>query len=740
MLTIEANGKDILLFGRNGKQPYIKRITNFNPYFYVEDSNGGYIGIDNKKLKKINLKHPKQVFQEREKYNKTYEADVRYTDRYIIDNFDKIEKEEKRICYLDIETEKVKEGYEDVEKAINPISTIACYDNFDNKYEIFYGNEKKLLNDFIEYIRYKNPDILVAWHGDGFDFPYIINRMKKIKLNPNKLARENGNVYVSDYGTNIYGRVLFDLMDAYKRRISTSQKESWSLDYISKYELGNRGGKLEYEGDLDYLRKTDFEKFKKYNIRDVELMVMLDNTLHIIDFFDEIRRFSFSTFKDVFMTTKMSDHLCLKYAKDNGFVLPTSEEKSKAEYEGGFVRENNPKLYRNVAVLDFKSLYPSIMITFNMSYETVDENGEININNKHKFTNKKKGMIPNIIQPLLKRRVEVKKQMEKTKSKDELHSLDLLQQAIKVIANAFYGVLGSKYFRLYRKEVAESITYTARFLIKKSAEWFEDNNYTVVYGDTDSVFIKFDKFDIDNMINVTKKCNDFLNDYITRFGINKDESIIELELEKIYKTIFFKRKADGTGAKKKYAGRLIWKDGKEMDEVHVMGFESRRSDSPQIGRDFLKRILEMVVYEYPKDDIDDYIEEFKNKIRNEFKVKEIALPKGISKKLSEYGNNMHVRAARVANERHDADIRKGDKIKYVFIKNDTENVIAFKTDGEMWNGYTIDYDNMIRRIVDMKVGPIYRSLDWNYNYTIIEKSKMKKEVPLSKKLQQVGLW
>lgn len=484
MITIENRGKKIFLFGRNNKTPYIKEVKDFYPYFYVEDWRGKYKTVDDKQAKKIICATPFDIRNEREKYKETYEADVVYTNRYIIDKIDKIEKEEIRLCYLDIETEKTERGYGGPEKAFNPISSITCYDSFDKEYKMFYGKEKELLIEFISYIKEKDPDVLIAWNGDGFDFPFIINRMIKLNIEPKSLARMNGNVFTTEHGAKIFGRVLFDLMNAYKKHFSGGGRESWSLEYISNYELGEKGGKDKYKGELDDLRKNDFDKFLEYNKRDVELLVLINEKLKMIEFFDEIRRMAFCKFEDVFMNSKTADCLCLKHAKKNNFILPSVKKHLKGSYEGAFVHNSEPKLHRNIAVMDMKSLYPSVMIGFNISYETLSEDGEISVDNKYKFR-KKKGIIPAIVKPLLDRRAEVKSQLKEVEYKSsEYRVLYMTQYALKVIANSFYGALGFRNFRLYKKEVAEAITYISRKIIKEVARWFEEKEFKIIYGDS----------------------------------------------------------------------------------------------------------------------------------------------------------------------------------------------------------------------------------------------------------------
>ena len=260
MITIENKGSNIYIFGRSSKNlAYTRKILNFKPYFYYEHWNGEFTTIDGKKAIKVYCSLPSDVPKEREKYNNTYEADIVYTNRYIIDEIDKIEKENVRICYLDIEIQRTKSGYESAEVANNPILSICCYDSFTKEYRQFCLNkthemEKGMLYDFIRYIQLIDPDMLIAWNGDNFDFPFLINRINKLGLNANNLARESGTSYTTKWGVKIFGRVLFDLMYAYKK-ISENEREKWSLDYICRYE--NLGGKEEYKGELDDLFNND---------------------------------------------------------------------------------------------------------------------------------------------------------------------------------------------------------------------------------------------------------------------------------------------------------------------------------------------------------------------------------------------------------------------------------------------------------------------------------------------------
>ncbi len=744
MITIQNNANEIVLFGRDQtRTAYVKKIKDFKPYFYYETTGGVYDTIHGTRAQKIICNNPRDVSFQRQNYNKTYEADVVYANRYIIDRIDNLEKEPIRICYLDIETEMV-EGFDMPHKSPKKILSIYCYDNFNEEYTKFcigvtHSNEKEMLNSFLNYIQTTDPDMLTAWNGDNFDFPFIIGRLKKLGLDVRKMGR-GGDCYVWEYANRflakVYGRILFDLMYAYKGIVSAG-REKWSLDYISKYE--GVGEKDVYKGSLEDLYNTDKKAFLEYNKKDVELLVKLNEKLNIVDFYDEVRRTCFCKFEDVFMNSKLADCLCLKYAK-NKYVLPTSQSAERNRYKGGLVRDSDPKLHKNIAVMDMKSLYPTIMIGFNTSYETYIDKSENNcthIDNKFHYKSTP-GMIPAIVKPLLTQRKVINDEMEMITDKKsrEYKTKWMSQYALKVIANSFYGVLGSPHFRLYKREVAESITYAARMIIMDVAKWFENKGYKIVYGDTDSVFVNMGTASISNMVNLNDEINNwFKTTYFKQFNVQDENNIFQLEFEKVFKTVFFKRKSDGKGAKKKYAGRIMWADGNDVDTHTVVGFESRRSDTPAIGRELIKNVLKMIVYEEDKSDMDAYIKEFRDNIKmGNYTAEELGLPIGITKDLSKYGNQIHARAARTANEKHNAGIKAGDKIKYLYVTNNC-GVIGFKD--YLWDGYQIDYDKMIGRIVDKKIGPLYEGLGWEYEYVARRNARKTK---FEKLFQQKELW
>lgn len=728
MILVENLGSEIYVFGRKGREPYVEKVLDFKPYFYAEDSNGEFATIDGKKVKKIFVNDPGEVPEIRTGYNH-YEADIPFVTRFIVDKFDSIEKEELRKLYIDIEIE-VLDSFPDVQKAINKILSIACFDSFTEKNYIFvinlknieeiketekqiiyfFKDEVSMLKKFISFFQETDPDVLIGWNLDNFDAPYLIKRLSNLKLDPNSLSRLQKTYITKDGVPRIFGRILFDLMYGYKK-IAQGERESFSLEYISQYELGE--GKEKYEGEIKDLYGKFFDKFISYNIRDVELLIMLDKKLKLTEFFDEIRRYAKCKFEDVFMSSKVIDALLLSFCKGR-FVLPSKKKNMDPPIEGALVLQPVKGIYENIVCVDLKSLYPSLLCQFNMSLETLSKDGSVKLGNGISFDEKIKGILVEIVERLFLERQKYRGEMKKyAYGSIEYKAYDMLQYAVKVILNSVYGVIGYGNFRLFKREIAQSITWAGRAIITWSKDVVEKQEYKVIYSDTDSLFIQGKSAEMSTLVDegkfLAKILNDSFVDFVQQFGCDKN-NYLEMQFEKIFSTMFF------SGVKKRYCGKLVWKDGKEVKDLVVVGFEQKRSDTPRIGREFQKQIFDMVLNKKSRQEVEAYVEDFKNKIKKGFTADEIGIPTGISKHLSNYKYTpIHIRAVINANKHHNAHFAGGDKVKYVYVKKvpqgiPFDNVIAFKN--KLWDGYEIDEKEMIRRIVDLKVEPIYEALGW----------------------------
>ena len=741
--VIEELDTEIQYWGRNPDGTlYHKVDKSFRPYFYVpSEKETEYKSIFGKFVKRIYVEHPKDVVFKRSKFSESFEGDITYVNRYLVDKFPKLEKEPLRICYLDIENLPLEGGeFSGPEEAATPITAIGCYDNFLKKYVIFYWHPKEIvkeksetlsiyhshtevgmLKNFIDFIKTTDPDMLVAWNGDGFDYPYIINRLTKLGMHPEELSRM-GDVRTKPKAK-IRGRILFDLMYAYSKMMA-GEKDTKKLSGIAQIELGLN--KIEHEEDFETFWKDHTKKFLLYNQRDVELLKRLDEELGISDFFNEIRLISKSTFDDVYSKTRILDFFMMDFLKPKKLVIPTKPKQDRLEkIKGGAVIEPEPGLYEYVSCCDFKSLYPSLIISFNMSPETLG--GEMKLENGVSFTNKRgKGIIPQLLEELFKLRQEWKKEMVKhvrgTQKYKEFYSK---QYALKVLMNSFYGALASPIFRLYRREIGDSITFMGRKAIEYTKNKIEELGGKVIYGDTDSSFFTIaDAKDTDQLVELSKELIAKVNESYSVFTeqYKMKSNILNLQFEKVFETLIFAKKSSGKGAKKRYAGRLRWLDGKEIDDLIIVGFEAIRSDSARFSRKFQKKILEMILMDRKsKDEVFDFVRsKVKELQEGSVSMKDLAIPKTIVgdpyssddyKKLP-----IHIRAAKLANRYNKEKFRKGSKIKLVYVSKTPigipfENIIGFSD--KFPKGYEVDYKKMIEKTIYDKLKTIFKSLDWD---------------------------
>jgi len=751
MINIENDGKKVYIFDRDENDNPTVEIKNKTPYFYVEDENGEYTTIFGRKVRKIETFTPHEIPRVREKYKTHYEADVVFTNRYLIDEYDEIPKRNIRKNYIDLEMEIVGD-FPDVIEAPNALTSIGCFDDYLDRYVIFavskngtedvkrkgntsvylFGTEVKMLEKFVSFINDTNPDMFIAWNGNGYDFPYLIQRMNKVGVDPNKISRLGKSFAFRDkFGkvkSGIKGRVLLDLMEVYKY-ISYGNRESYSLGYISNYELGT--GKVDYEGDLNQLREEDFWKFIEYNRMDVELMVELDSKLRLVDAIDAIRRTSRCNWCDCMTNSRIIDNNFLCQSKDLNIVLPSKKYIKEMAFKGAYVWQAEEGMYYDVAVFDWKSLYPNIIRTFDMSPEMiVDSPEEAKIIVKNEFIEPlylkgDGGFVSGTVSKLLDARGHYKGMMKKAKEDNEYHAFDILQYSAKQRVNSLFGVL-KEHSRLANRRIAEAITTMGQVLTKKLAEFAEEMGYKVIYGDTDSLFLVLGKLSYGKMYELAKELTRKINEWVrTEFGV--EESTLELEFEKVYRTIIFlQKRGSDVAAKKRYAGHIIYKDGKEKDKIEIKGFENVRSDCPQMVRDFQEELFTKVLKMEDKEKIKEFIKEFDKKF--EGAREDIGIPVTVTKPIEEYTKNLpiHIRAAKVAMERHGMQINAGDKIKYVYVKKQPkqfskfENVVAFKD--KIPEGYEIDYEKMYDRLATGTIRRLFHCLGWG-EYTRQEKNQ-----------------
>jgi DNA polymerase I len=619
----DVNGEDVVLhiFERDEKsERKHRRIKDFRPYFYVRESENindskdsivdteyGFEGLEGEDLKKVICRKPSDVGRlrsqiEKRKNGKTWESDVHYPTRYAIDEAEKndngdLKKNPIRKCFLDIEVKTENNKFPDPSKANQPVICLTVYDDVLDKYIVFvwrddkpedqiekefgtvyqFNDERKMLHTFIEFIQDTNPDILAGWNVDSFDMQYLVNRMKNLELNFYNLS-PIGDVEIDDkYGqteVKIGGRNVFDQLQAYKF-MNFGKEPSYKLDDIGEKEVGSE--KVKFEETITELWTDDYETLIEYNVKDVQLCVDIDDEMDMIEFVDEVRRFTYCDFDVIFTPMLQVYSYVLRKAYNWDTIIPRQTDPEPSETSGGFVI--NPKqdgLVEDVAVADLKSLYPSLIITANMSPETLVENGqetdrktiELNedqeiyedywssedynsVNTQFLHHDEKLGFLPKVLDSMFDMRAQYKDKMKKAKkngNQSRADRNDRKQRATKVIMNTIYGVLSNKGFNLYRPEIADSITWLGRTTIKWSEQIIEDEfGCPVIYGDTDSVFFQCDS--LENSQEIIDRLNESYDDLAEGFDVPVDRHRLFIEFEKKYERIFF-----GQDKKKRYAG------------------------------------------------------------------------------------------------------------------------------------------------------------------------------------------
>ena len=672
--------------------------SKYRRYAYVRDGNGAHQSIHGERLKKLNFWKADDDLQ-------LYESDVNEMTRFLIDEYGDSDELSTghTILTFDIEVE-MNSGLPDIETASNAITSIAAHDSITNDYFVYVVNkgekidkiikgakvesfdtEEGLLSAFMSKWREINPTIVTGWNIDFFDVTYLYNRYKLLfgqqyanQLSP--IGKVTYNKYRNRYI--IAGVSALDYLALYKC-YNFTELPNYRLDTVASIELGR--GKIEYEGNLDQLFRDDIEKFIEYNLVDVELVVDLDKKLQFIDLARAICHTGHVFYEDFLFSSKWLEGAILTFLRRSGRVAPNkprrkprNEDGSDGEgkFTGAYVKEPKPGLYKWVYDLDLTSLYPSIIMSINISPETkigklkgysaeqhmkgnletysiIDDDGNefpplpkekfLKFIEKNKYSvaangvlyrTDKVGVIPEILSVWFDKRVEYKNLMKKygKEGNDEQYKFYGKRQLVqKIMLNSLYGVLGLPSFRFYDVDNAEATTITGQTVIK-TTELIANQYYSKVIGkeddynvytDTDSVFYQ--------AAPLVKSRNPELNE-------DSDEEMIpailsaakevEQHINGMYdvmaKKLFnidthrfdIKQETIAKGgfwvSKKRYAQWIINDNTVDCDKLDVKGLDVKRSSFPTYFKEVMKTVLLDILKSTEKTEIDQKILDYKD--------------------------------------------------------------------------------------------------------------------------------
>jgi len=774
-------GNKILFRGYDSKGNRIHKRAAFKPTFYLPTKNDTeWTGLDGTPVSPLELESMSEATDFFKKYEEVSNFKVYGNNNYVAQFLATAYPEEVeynlnmiRIGNIDIEVAS-DDGFPHPQDADHPIISIAYKDSKSNVYHVWglgdYDHTKceldldgaliqyrkcdtegELLQKFVVFWENNYPDIITGWNIRLFDIPYMVNRITKVcgektakALSPwgiNKY-RQIGIKGKSMDAYEIYGIAQMDYYDLIQKfGYSLGPQESYSLDHISHVVLGEKKLSYEEHGSLHSLYKADHQKFIDYNIRDVQLVDRIDNQMGLMELALMIAYKGAVNYPDVFGTTAIWDSIIYRYLNLRKVAVPPNVRKEKESYPGGYVKD--PRVGRTdwVVSFDLNSLYPNLIVQYNMSPETLlrdpshklmsgvdyylehaphpaNKNVSVAANGSC-YRKDKQGVLPEIIVGLYDERratkdkmLEVQQQNEKTPSpelKREANRLANTQQAVKILLNSLYGALGNQYFRYFELAIAEGITLSGQLSIRwaekamnKAMNTFlkSDNKDYVIAIDTDSIYV--------DMSHLVKAVNPENPDKFLDKACK--EKFVPI-LAKAYNELFEKMGAYENRmvmAREVIADRGVWVAKKRyilnvinnedvqyaQPKVKMMGLEAVKSSTPQIVRDKFKKAYEIILRDEEADlqkFVADFYKEFKT-----LPAEDVAFPRGVSEMdkwsdkttLYKKGTPIHVRGAilfnnemkKVGLDKHMEKIKNGSKVKFCYLtipNTIQENVIAF---------------------------------------------------------------
>ena len=525
-------------------------------------------------------------------------------------------------------------------------------------YVEYVKDEAELLEKFVEYVREYSPDFLVGYFSDNFDLPYLKARAEKLNVRL-PLGLDSSQPRFSrgiEMTGKIKGIVHIDLLKFIRVAYSQyMQSETLSLNEVANEFLGERKKDFKFRHSSK-LGEEDWNFYYEYNLHDSVLVFKLFEKMwpDLLEFSRVIREPVFEISRNGL--SKNVESYILHNLYDFNEIpekRPIHEEigirMNREKYEGAFVFEPTPGLYEDIAVFDFTSYWPSIIVTFNLSRSTLLEKKEkdaleVEISGKKFYFSKKPGFFPQMLGGIIEKR----KQYKKEYAKNPNPFTKARSNAFKLLANAAYGYQGFFGARYYCPEASASTTAISRDFTKKTIDLINGEKYTVIYSDTDSIALKLNKHSKKDALELLKEINENL------------PGIMELDLEDFYERGIWVTKRTGTvGAKKKYA--LINKEGK----VKIRGFETVRRDWCSLARKMQNHIIKLVLEDGNEKKALEYFREIVKKVKQRKIGKEnLIIKTQLKKSLEDYkAISPHVIAARKMEEQK-IPISEGNLVEY----------------------------------------------------------------------------
>ena len=563
----------------------------------------------------------------------------------------------------------------------------------------FFKDEVTMLMAFMEFVTMSHVDVLTGWYSSQYDLPYILNRAKMIGIDHKRLSPVK---YLKMYKKGDYWRIYMDGLDHIDLQDALQDigynLPNWKLSTAAEVILKDPNvEKLTAATWKNWL--DDYKGFIEYAIRDVEILVEIEKRVKVFDLYSNLQATAGLINMSLVMSKSVvvDSYICTAF--HGKIIFPTRQTQNKQSYAGAIVLDpKEPGVHRDMCILDYTSLYPTTIMAFNISPETFiaseqqckqlreagedvtiegiieqlkkDNIGYIDTGNhtdifggrylfydhKHKL-----GLMPFLLKKLFLQRVEANKKIKMDSTpEDEKLSLNIKQKAIKLILNSAYGAMGFNFFRLYKPECADAITFFAREALKYAVVKFHTElDHPVVYGDTDSIMIKQNGSSIDDIMGKLETFRGMLKtDFLQRYtsSLNEDYFLMDLKFEMDLDYMYF-----GKVKKRYYAIE------RGSDKSYIKGLNIIRKDAPKFAKSILDTLAQKAVRQELKlKDLTDLRQKL-----YEVPYNEIGITKSFTKKFRDYTKNkpQHLTAAIWSNDIMDAKVDHMDKPLLFYVKS-----------------------------------------------------------------------
>ena len=687
--NVSRMGNNLLYRGYKDGHRFVDRIK-FAPTLYTADANGTAETMNGVRVSPRlfdtmrNVKEYKEQWNDVQGRDSTLYGNTNFVAQFIQEKWPddiKFDRDTVNVSNIDIEVAS-DEGFPKPEDANYPVISICIKNNIDDIYYVWGLNaydpgkceldsvsssqivwvqcasEQELLHRFLAHWHSDRhcPDVITGWNTRFFDIPYLVNRTAKVlgedfvkKLSPWGLvsAREITMMGRPQQFFELTGIAQLDYLELFKKfGYSYGTQESYKLDHIAHVVLGeNKISYDEFTG-LHDLYKNNHQKFIDYNIKDVELIERLEDKMGLITLAMTMAYRGGVNYTETLGTTAIWDSIIYRDLSKRGIVIPPNEDKFKADYPGGYVKAPQVGLHEWVVSFDLNSLYPNIIVEWNMSPETIVEDKRLDLNpdmvlqgfknpmpeyalaaNGVFFKKEEQGVLPKIIvdyyneRRLVKRKMLDAQQLKESVDKNDKQAVynierdisryENQQMSIKILLNSLYGALGNRYFRYFDLRVAEAITLTGQAVIRwgeqhvnafmcKIVDEDKDEDYVIAI-DTDSVYVNFGPL-------ANKYISDKTVDTIDKICKDKFEPMLNACYEKLHNNLksYTPRMEMGREviadrgiwtAKKRYILNVHDNEGVRYAEpkLKIMGIEAIKSSTPSACRDALKALFKVIV-------------------------------------------------------------------------------------------------------------------------------------------------